>query len=313
MWLKKNRPHNYKLALLFWSQAKYFYQATLALPKESAPLTAYYCFLNASKALLASKGVNMEGHIDHGVSSSRKSTSATLQTQEVTFLGSGVLIELCKYYGDPQGKVTLTMYDILYNLPYIHRAYTLTYSSRAKSKELFIPLVAPRFVRRSEIRNNNAWFCAELGRGFENNRTISKLPTSFVHDTGSSAKDWTIRFKKQFQWDGRSAAKNWPKLTQYHKSLRRHLYYIKGNQRLWYLKRGGLTDGVLDYSSPTLTFAAMHCLSELARYSPQLLHNHFENKHNWLLSEFIQLAPMQFIDEISSEITGEEFLPPQFK
>jgi len=54
----------------------------------------------------------------------------------------------------------------------------------------------------------------------------------------------------------------------------------------------------------------MHRLSELARYSPKSLANHFESRHNWLLSEFISTALYQFIDEISSEITGQEFMVP---
>ncbi|CAH8239481.1 hypothetical protein VAEU17_5700001 [Vibrio aestuarianus] len=60
-----------------------------------------------------------------------------------------------------------------------------------------------------------------------------------------------------------------------------------------------------------IMFAAMHRLSELARYSPDKLAKHFECQHNWLLSEFITSASNQFIDEISSEITGYEFMIPR--
>ena len=54
----------------------------------------------------------------------------------------------------------------------------------------------------------------------------------------------------------------------------------------------------------------MHKLSELARYSPQSLAKHFDGRYNWLLSEFIAIAPLQFLDEISCEMTGYEFMPP---
>lgn len=59
-----------------------------------------------------------------------------------------------------------------------------------------------------------------------------------------------------------------------------------------------------------LTFAAMHKLSEISRYSPDKLSRHFDCQHNWLLSDFITSAPAQFIDEISSELTGHEFMVP---
>ena len=55
----------------------------------------------------------------------------------------------------------------------------------------------------------------------------------------------------------------------------------------------------------------MHRLSELARYTPDKLNKHFENKQNWLLNEFIKNASVQFIDAISSEITGLEFKIPK--
>jgi hypothetical protein len=54
----------------------------------------------------------------------------------------------------------------------------------------------------------------------------------------------------------------------------------------------------------------MHRLSEMARYSPNKLAKHFEGRYNWLLSEFISIAPMQFIDELSCELTGYEFMLP---
>jgi len=60
----------------------------------------------------------------------------------------------------------------------------------------------------------------------------------------------------------------------------------------------------------TITFALMHRLSELSRYDPIRLKKHFDCQHNWLISEFINLAPTQFIYAIACEITGQEFKIP---
>jgi hypothetical protein len=62
-----------------------------------------------------------------------------------------------------------------------------------------------------------------------------------------------------------------------------------------------------------MAFAAMHRLSELARYEPMKLSKHFEGQHNWLLSEFIARSPVQVLDEISAEITGQDFIVPGHK
>ena len=37
-----------------------------------------------------------------------------------------------------------------------------------------------------------------------------------------------------------------------------------------------------------------------------LLAKHLDSQHNWLLTEFIETSIVQFIDQISSEITGQE-------
>jgi len=80
--------------------------------------------------------------------------------------------------------------------------------------------------------------------------------------------------------------------------------------RLWYLKRNAEVPDVINRSSMTLSFAAMHRLSDMSRYDPLLLHKHLDRSHNWLLSEFISLAPRQLIDEIAAEITGLDFMVP---
>jgi len=56
------------------------------------------------------------------------------------------------------------------------------------------------------------------------------------------------------------------------------------------LKRSKGPKGWIDRSSLTITFAAIHRLSELTRYSPELLAKYLDGRYNWLLSEFITVA-----------------------
>lgn len=53
LWLKRNHK---KDAVFYWNQARHFYLASKSLPELSSPLTSYYCFLNAVKALLSASG-----------------------------------------------------------------------------------------------------------------------------------------------------------------------------------------------------------------------------------------------------------------
>jgi hypothetical protein len=54
MWLKR---HQQKNAGFYWEQASSFFHASRNLPNTSSPLTLYYCFLNAVKALLVVRKV----------------------------------------------------------------------------------------------------------------------------------------------------------------------------------------------------------------------------------------------------------------
>jgi hypothetical protein len=311
LWLRRQRKSK---ALFFWDQARHFNEATTALPPASAPLTAYYCFLNAVKALLVAKGTLLAARPRHGVAGSSTGTKASLANENVE-VAPGVLADLCRFLNEPLSG-TYTLKDILYNLAYIHRAYTLTFRADA---ELFIPIKNPMAVRSNA--NNEAWFCAELEDRYATMRTMRTLPSQYERDIGADATGNTargkrkpgrfvIRTKRRFDWNPRAKSKSLDAYRAYHARIRRDLQYIHSAQRLWYLKRRDTVRGYIPRGSLTLTFMAMHRLSELGRYEPELLNRHLEGQHNWLLTEFISIAPRQFIDEISSELTGLEFMSP---
>jgi hypothetical protein len=302
LWLKRKKK---KTALFYWEQARAFYHATNELPKTSAPLTAYYCFLNATKCLLDVKGRTYD-HM-HGVSGWSKIGSVSLSKEIIQFKNKGVLTELCHHFGETVNKNTYSLKDILYNLPPIHRAYHLTFVSE---QELFLPISKPEYVHAPS--SPRSWFTAKLDENYVHGQTLNLLPQTFERDNGDQ-ECYRVRRKKRFKWyrgKGNESA-NLSELTKYHHDTRKYVFYIYGPMRLWYLKRNkrNLSSFIERHTLP-LMFGAMHRLSELARYTPEYLAKHFESQHNWLLSEFIQVAPAQFIDEISSEITGHEFMVP---
>jgi hypothetical protein len=92
--------------------------------------------------------------------------------------------------------------------------------------------------------------------------------------------------------------------------MRKHLFYIRGQPPTWYLRRRLNNSDVIDRSTISMTFFAMHRLSELARYDPLKLERLLGTQANWLLTEFIGSAPIQFLDEIATEITGQTLTVP---
>lgn len=317
LWLKRN---NEKKAQFYWQQAQNFYHASLSLPKTASPLTLYYCFLNATKALLLTKKIQFQDW--HGLTGTSNDPT-TLENEIIHLKNNGILPSLATYLDSPipnSRHATLSLFECLYNLPFLHRTFLFTYPS---SPELFIPIHNP--VIGKSITTNEAWFSAELDNNYCDTHTIKLIPKNFEIDT-SYADRKIIRCKtkpKRIKWKrSDTEAEKIRIFCNYNKALRKQILYIHGSPTAWYIKRSEITHSnrtgqngkIKNYTKLhplILIFSAMHKLSELSRYTPEKLSKHFDCKHNWLLNDFLKYAPIQFIDEISSELTGLEFKRPK--
>lgn len=302
IFLRKNNEEN---ALFYWEQAENFFRATKSLSIFSAPLTAYYSILNASKALLVQKNVGFD--LKHGVTGKKNDGHFTLQNELVKLKPKGILSSLCLYFEQPinNPEEVYSLKDIFYNLPFIHRAFTLTYKNLP---ELFIPIINPRFV--FDKQRKKGWFEFQLERKYSNRSNLKKLIGYSLDRKYDNSEIYVLRRNKTFFWD---SPRNSPtqvslnSLERYYKKIRMDLGYIYGTHELWYIKRKDINNNIIKKNSLILTFASMHRLSEMARYNPNLLIKHLKRNASWLITEFINKALLQFIDNISSEITGDDF------
>lgn len=298
MWLRTKKE---KEALFFWQQAKSFFFASQNLPNTSKPLTSYYCFLNAVKTLLLVKNIHF--HEKHGVSGKRNG-QISFNNEIVSFKNSGILPSLQEYFGEPRLTEDFTIKKLLQNLVFIHRVYNMTYSS---SPELFIPLKNVQFVKAKRARlqgsaERDFWLSAKFDTDIVDGNLINSLPSTFEYI------DNYIRSKKRFKWINNDPKNinNKNELIEANKFFRKKIVYIKGLKTHWYLRKD-IANSITNKSMPTIVFAIMHRLSELSRYSPDILAKYLESKHNWILAEFLDTSIHQFIDQISSEITGYDF------
>ncbi|CAO4176042.1 YaaC family protein [Methylorubrum populi] len=305
LWLARNR-HNE--ALVFWEQARNFFVASQQLPTNSSPLTSYYCMLNAVKALLKVK--NVQYTEAHGVSGDFISSRRNFATEQSEIKGGGILAALSAYLKEPETNKTHTLQDIFGNLPYIHRAFSLTYKDKS---ELFIALENPAYVRHPS--QNKVWFAATVVGLDADRRVLRYIPEDFQIDEGITDKR-VLRRKQRVDWmpkqnvadDDRNRAI--ARLCTYHRKIRLDVVPIYAANTIWYMKRRIAGIPTIDRYGLTLAITAMHRLSELARYDPKGLSAHISGPANWLLTEFIELSPSQFIDEIACEMTGLEFRMP---
>lgn len=301
LWLRKNKE---KQAGIFWAQAAAFYEATQDLTRTSAPLTAYYCLLNATKALLLAKRQTFSDR--HGISGYHVPHSkAALKNEVVILQRGGVLPAFCNLVGQPvTAKETHTLEGLLYSIPFVHRAFRVTYPS---GKELFLPLNRARFVRKD--RSKESWVEAEIPERYNSRTLAASLPTGWEVDAGVTDRV-VVRRKARFDWNGRQLVDSKVRLANYHRKSREVLLPIFSRESRWYLRKEVNDARRVNRDPMILTLAAMHRLSELSRYVPDRLERHFEGRQNWLLAEFLRVAPAQYVYAVASEMTGREILKP---
>ncbi len=141
LWLKRNKL---KDAALYWDQAQAFFDASVGLPIQSAPLLLYYSYMNAAKALLAARKIPLNPY--HGVSRINSGTppkKISLSSERVSIKPQGVVPGLAGYFGEQERSKTHSVQEMFLSMPYIHRTYCLTYTSQ---RQVFLPLKDGQFT-----------------------------------------------------------------------------------------------------------------------------------------------------------------------
>ncbi len=300
LWLRERKKRD---ACVYWEQAKSFFDSALNLPAESAPLPLYYCFLNATKALLVSSGTAYNNY--HGVSGLDLRTSVNgrirIDNEGIKIKSAGVLPSLVALLAEPAGANQYDLGSILSNVPFIHRAVAMSYSRG----ELFLSIENPRYV----TDNGQAWFEAILPHEHTHGQTVATIPPAFTTDNTNGVTQ--LRSVATFPWTGarKPTAADLAALTAFHRSIRLDICYIASATPLWYLKRNLQAYSMIRRYNLTLMYIAMHRLSEISRYKPIELIRLLEGNRNWIIYEFVKVARNQFIDEIAAEITGYEISP----
>ena len=281
------------------------------MPVQAAPLLHYYSFLNAAKALLVAKGVPFDEH--HGVRAHNMrvaSKAIALSNEGVRILTKGVLPALAAYLGDTEPNTIHSLKELLFNLPFVHRTYCLTYQAQS---DLFYALTDCVYVFDSNARV--AYLQANLSRDFAAKRYVKKLPPELVADPSRSDDVRAIRSAASATVASRQlrSAADIARLQQLHHGVRRVVQCITAPQTLWYAKAMVAGPRRLSRSPLTITLAAMHRLSELCRYRPLELESFLAGQKNWLITEFVLMSPEQYLDGIAAELTGHQFMRPNIR
>lgn len=144
---------------------------------------------------------------------------------------------------------------------------------------------------------SKAWVQFDLDARYANASILRYLPAGYKKvPPNPESNTYTIRKENsRFNWNIHSDLnQRMQDLSNYHRKVRKDLFYIYGDTKLWYLKKDLPNNThVLQRNSLTLIFAVMHWMSELVRYNPQKFEKLIESTKSSALIRYLALANMR--------------------
>jgi hypothetical protein len=289
---KDRKEEDFLRSLL--EQAKHFYGAAEASPVKSQPLLYYYSFLNFAKILInlrsgyGPRRIYMHGMKDDSQHNHRFAQSTIIkQRQKVNIVQ--VAHELVSTF-DPQiatGDVPLNVRELLNHCVGVHRAYSEIY----KQAEVFFR------VENAKLYKNGK----ELIFKVEVRCSATDVPSLTGHGYTITQEDSTYYYTENITMPGYvPRRKDYADLSA---AIRQKgVWYFLGNSgHTMYLSNSATGR----YSQESIIYMVMFYLGSITRYHPYLFDEIFSDKEQWLVSEFLNTQPKQFLYLATARVLGQ--------
>ena len=297
-----------KLAIAFLEQSQDFHRAANVAPRlGSKPLLHYYSFLNLAKVLLTIEtNLNFKSCI-HGLSDPRENIKQrlTITSQIVRIQKAGVksisiyreFMKQCEFLV-PKASQDTKVIDLLEQIVGIHRITNYTLKTSTK----YFPINSIKF--EYDHNKKEVWIAFHIKKSDINNeaaRDVHKNTTSFeeVRSPNSEYRRYESRPMKYTYSPIKVLRKlvlsTWKDIWS---ELRpgRYKFWISSIDKN--KRRDQLASG----------YQAMFYFGSVARYRPDDFYKLAEGKHGWMVQEFINTQPLQFIYFLGSGIVNGEMI-----
>lgn len=320
-WIRDNYPQSSRAdALELAEQAERFYRIAAQASSETSPLLWYYCFLNLSKALLLKTPtvytLSEVEHATHGIAEPADNSNGyvTLNKQKVTVYGvrkSGktpklqVFPALCEALGTPikfpagAGSVDLSIKSLLSHTVSVHRAFSTAYAAPLR----FCKVDVAAMERRAATgKSGDMWHRLRLAS--QDVKAAGAAVKSFalanalrsVAPAQSAHHDYETSLQK---FSNTNFLKHLAEQRAELKKVVHPLILPQGYRYYLFPEQNVLRQ-------PASIYAVIFYLGSIVRYKPHRFSSLIGNKYHWLIEEFLQVAPKQFVGLVINEITDCE-------
>ena len=276
-------------------QAKYFNKAAESAPMKSQPLLYYYSFLNLAKVYLCiTQGTKPDDVYMHGIETSvNRATSIQTAVVSVKTLYSSsnvsVAYSLMSAFGDQlpfMSPSDFKIKDCLASCIGIHRTYCETYDE----SESFVRLLEPK----CEKDGMNLTFIATVKK-CDSPIAMRAMGHNVVLEEGQYV------YRKSITMPAYNIRKqDWLDLASALARSGLRSYTDGDNYRLYIPLKPKVS-----ISSSSIIYSVMFFLGSVTRYHPYFFDSLMDEKEQWLISEFLNTQPSQFLYYLISSMVGK--------
>lgn len=292
-------------------QAKYFYKAAEDAPLKSKPLLFYYSFLNLAKIIINIKNLQLPVSVEynHGIETSvNSSTKIDNAVISIKQLGSvkretnitiwSVAKMFFEEMGDnlsfqPNTPYQIQLMDCMRQCIGIHRTFCETFNE----EESFFRLKFPKDNQGEDciLKQGSIITCkATIDNCSKNN--VSTLISKGYNITTNGRKNEYIESYNMGNGVYSINRQHWVHLSK--QVMSKGLWsYTDGKEY-----RSYISTHKYPLSSASIIYVIMFFFGSITRYHPYLFENFLDKKEQWLVSEFLNTQPKQFMYLVTSKV-----------
>lgn len=290
---KDRKEEDFLKSLL--EQARHFYLTAETSPVKSQPLLFYYSFLNFSKIIINLDGTHGPRKLYmHGINESHNNkflhSTVTKQKQKINIVQ--VAHEIVSVFDKniPKDDIQINVRELLNHCVGVHRAYSEIYNQT----EVFFRLGSQKLCKNgrelvfsAEVKCTNTDMASLAACGY----AITQDEDTFIYTEKVAMSAYSPTRK---DYAALSAA-----------IQQRGIWYFIGNSGYTMYLSNSMTGR---YSQESIIYMVMFYLGSITRYHPYMFDEIFSDKEQWLMSEFLNTQPKQFLYLATARILGQSVL-----
>ncbi|MFL1512421.1 YaaC family protein [Acinetobacter baumannii] len=278
-------------------QAKHFYQSAENSPVKSQPLLYYYSFLNLSKIMINLRGQFGPGVMYmHGMTEkhNNKFINSEITKQKRKSRVVQVAHELVSLFDNSISSqdLVLNAKDLLSHCVGVHRAYSEIYNK----PESFIRIRSSNLFRDGK----ELIFKALIECSQQQERDLIACGYNIIRDLD----DNKVYYKESYSMNRYQPSRKDYAALSYQIRAKGIWYFIGNNGYTMYLS----TCSTNRYSQESIIYMMMFYLGSITRYHPYMFDQIFSDKEQWLMSEFLNTQPKQFLYLATANILGQSVM-----